>query len=274
MSGGVSTPPLLHGGNMIKITHRAVAVAACGFVGLAVTPAQADDYVQFSTGLDYSSGDYGEAVDTDMLAIPFGVKVQRGNFTLRASVPYVEVEGPEGIIPGDGGVTPGTPLAPVTKRKGLGDTNVSAGYSFNLGQATLFEVTGKIKLPTGSKSKFLSTGTTDFTVQGELTQGFGNTFVAARAGRRFNGSSALYPLQDVWLAGGGMYHVAGPVTLGLDYDWREGSLPTSPDRSEATASMTYKTSPALLVQGYAYKGFADGSPDLGGGLQLLYRFAM
>ena len=259
---------------MTKGIHRAVAAAAGGLAGLIATPAQADDYIQLSSGVDYSSGDYGEDVDTDMLAVPFGVKVQKGNFTLRASVPYVDVEGPEGVIPGDGGVTPGTSLAPVTKRTGLGDTNVSAAYSFGFGQATLFEVTGKVKLPTGSKSKSLSTGTPDFTLQGELTQGFGKTFVAARGGRRFNGSSALYPLQDVWLAGGGVYHVAGPVTLGLDYDWREGALPTSPDRSEATASMTYKTSPAMLIQGYAYKGFADGSPDLGGGLQLLYRFGI
>lgn len=249
-------------------------VAGLILTAFSSAPALADDYVQLSTGIDYSSGDYGEAANTDMLAIPFGIKVQKGNFSLRASVPYVEIKGPDGVIPGDGGVTPGSGSSLVSKRTGIGDTNIAATYSFGLGDQTSFDLTGKVKLPTGSERKFLSTGTTDYTIQGELTQGFGNTFIAARAGRRFNGSNATYPLEDVWLAGGGIYHVAGPVTLGLDYDWRGGSLPTSPDRSEATASLTYKTSKSFLIQGYGYKGFANGSPDLGGGLQLLYRFGI
>ena len=38
--------------------------------------------------------------------------------------------------------------------------------------------------------------------------------------------------------------------------------------------MTYRLNDAVRLQGYGYTGFADGSPDLGGGLQLLYRFGM
>lgn len=257
--------------------NRSIAalLAGAGLACIVSSPAQADDYLQASTGFDYSSGDYGETANTDMLAIPFSLKLKTGALTLRGSfLPYVNVKGPEGIIPGDGGVTPGPSGALVTRRSGFGDTNLAATYSFDLGSTTYFDLTGKVKLPTGSQSKSLSTGTTDFTVQGELTQSFGSTFVAVRGGRRFNGSNAQYPLQDAWLAGGGIYHVSGPVTLGLDYDWREGSLPTSPNKSEATASLTYKTSQSFLIQGYGYKGFSNGSPNVGGGLQLLYRFGV
>ena len=79
-------------------------------------------------------------------------------------------------------------------------------------------------------------------------------------------------MRDVWLAGGGIYFGANDLTIGLDYDWREGATLTSPDVSEATASLTYKLNEKLRLQGYGYTGFADGSPDLGGGVQLLFRF--
>ena len=62
------------------------------------------------------------------------------------------------------------------------------------------------------------------------------------------------------------------TTLGLDYDWRQGATLAAPDISEVTASLTYKTTDALRFQGYAYTGLADGSPNLGGGLQVLFRF--
>lgn len=259
----------------MKRKHTACAALAAIFAsaGLA-SPAYADDYLQLGTGVDYSSGDYGDVASTDMLAVPFSIKLKSGNFTLRASIPYLDVNGPTGVIPGDGGVSTGGSQSPVTRRTGMGDTYLTAGYTLDLGTASYFDITGKVKLPTGSQSKFLSTGTTDYTVQGELTKGLGNTFLAVRGGRRFNGSNTMYPLQNAWLAGGGIYQVSGPVTLGLDYDWRQGSLATSPDHSEATASVTYKTSKAFLIQGYAYKGFAKGSPNIGGGVQLLYRFAL
>lgn len=251
--------------------HSTIALAC---VALAFPAAvQADDYVQLGTGIDYSSGDYGEAVDTDLLAIPFSLKVQTGNVTLRASVPYVRVEGPVGVIPGDGGVSGGGDGTTST-RSGFGDANLAATYSFGLSERTWFDVTGKVKLPTASESKALGTGTTDFTLEGEVLHSFGALAASLRGGRRFNGSNAAYPLEDVWQAGGGLYLQTGATQLGLDYDWREGSLPTSPDRSELTGSVTQKLSERFRLQGYAYTGLADGSPDIGAGAQILYRWGM
>ncbi|QPC97868.1 hypothetical protein [Qipengyuania soli] len=262
----------------MRIT-KAAAMAAIP-IALA-TPAAADDYVQFSTGIDYSSGDYGDTVDTDMLAVPFSVKVQRGNFDVKLTLPYVDVTGPEGVIPGDGGVRGpgngngngggGTADPVVSSRSGLGDAVLSATYSMPIGESTWFDTTGKVKFPTASEAKFLGTGTTDFTLQGELLHAFGPLSASVRGGRRFNGSSDVYPLEDVWQAGGGLYLASGNSTFGLDYDWREGSLATSPDRSEITGSLTQKLNDRLRLQGYAYTGLADGSPDIGAGAQVLYR---
>lgn len=232
-------------------------------------PAQADDtnYVQVSVGVDYSNGDYGTIPDTDILAVPVGFKLQQGNFYVRGSLPWLRVDGP--AVPGDGGALPGP--GATGRRNGIGDLSFAAGYSLTLGQTTYFDVIGKVKLPTASESKGLGTGTTDFTAEGELTQVFGQTSVSLRGGRRFNGSSTTFPLNDVWQAGAGIYHASGPLTLGLDYDWREGALPTTADRSEVTGSISYKLNRQVRLQGYVYTGLSDGSPDLGGGFQLVFR---
>ncbi|HEX2794784.1 MAG TPA: hypothetical protein VHN58_10205 [Croceicoccus sp.] len=266
---------------MKSSAHRAIArrlAATSAFVIAALSvPAGAEEYTQFSIGADYSTGDYGDLADTKMLAIPVGIKFQGDSFWARATVPYLRIEGPEGVIPGDGGVSPGPGggdgTTVIDTRSGIGDVNLAAGYTIPLGGSTWFDAIGKVKLPTASKEKFLGTGTTDFTAEGELLHSFGGVSAAVRGGRRFNGSKALYPLNDVWQAGAGLYAKAGPkLSLGLDYDWREGALDTSSDRSEATASATYKLSAGLLLQGYGYTGFSGASADLGGGVQILMRF--
>lgn len=258
--------------------NRLIA-GACAACALALPHAvSAQDYVQLSTGVDYSSGDYGADEDTTMLAVPVGVKLKTGDLSLRVSVPWVTVDGPSGVIPGDGGVRGGgrgggggDPVETVS-RSGLGDIVAAATYSFALSDATYFDLTGKAKLPTASVEKSLGTGTTDFTLQGEVLQVFGNVSAALRAGRRFNGESDDFALDDVWLGGASLFYVNGPTTWGLDYDWRDGSLPTAPNRSEVTGSATHKLSDAIRLQGYAYTGLSDGSPDLGAGAQVLYRF--
>lgn len=248
----------------LRAAFAAPVALACA---AAATPAQANDYIQFSIGADYSSGDYGTTPDTEIVAVPVGVKLQQGDFFLRASLPWLHVNGP--AIPGDGGALPGPGVA--NSRSGIGDLSVAAGYSLPVTDTFYFDMIGKVKLPTASESKGLGTGTTDFTAEVELTKVLGDTSVSLRGGRRFNGSSAAFPLQDVWQAGGGIYHTAGKLMLGLDYDWRDAALPTVANRSELTGSLGYKLTDAFRLQGYAYTGLSDGSPNIGAGLQLVYR---
>lgn len=256
----------------MKMSFKGAAAATIPALALVATPAKADEYVQISTGIDYSSGDYGETEDTDFLAIPVTVKYQTDEFYVRASISYLDIKGPDGVIPGDGGVTPGNQGGEVTSRSGIGDLWITAGYSLPVDDSTWFDAVGKVKLPTASEEKFLGTGSTDFTAQGEILHSFGDVSFGAYGGRRFNGSSDVFDLQDVWLAGAGIYINADKMMIGFDYDWREGSTPTSPDISELTGSLTYRLNDTLRLQGYGYTGLADGSADLGGGLQILYRF--
>ena len=96
-------------------------VAAVPSATLVASPAMAEPYLQISTGVDYSSGDYGDTVNTDYLAVPVAVKYQAENFYVRASTSWANVKGPSGFIPGDGGVTTGNAGGQVVSRSGLGD---------------------------------------------------------------------------------------------------------------------------------------------------------
>lgn len=85
----------------MPIIHPALTAAVVSALALAAAPAMAQEsYVQINTGVDYSSGDYGDVEDTDYLAIPIGVKYQADNFYLKASISYLHAEGPSGVIPG------------------------------------------------------------------------------------------------------------------------------------------------------------------------------
>ena len=55
--------------------------------------------LQFSTGVEYSRGDYGETTPTEARVIPFSARVSLGDFSLRASIPYMQVRGPADIAP-------------------------------------------------------------------------------------------------------------------------------------------------------------------------------
>ncbi|HKQ16301.1 MAG TPA: hypothetical protein VJT80_22970 [Steroidobacteraceae bacterium] len=59
--------------------------------------AYADTRVQASSGLQYSDGKYGDTTSTSALVVPFSVRATFGAWSIRASVPYVMVDGPADV---------------------------------------------------------------------------------------------------------------------------------------------------------------------------------
>jgi hypothetical protein len=68
---------------------------------IAVLPqcntASADTRMQASSGVQYSDGKYGETTSTSALVVPFSVRATFGAWSVRASVPYVMVDGPADV---------------------------------------------------------------------------------------------------------------------------------------------------------------------------------
>lgn len=271
--------------------------------------------IRLSTGINYSSGDYGDLQNTKVWSAPVALKYSKDNFSIRVSVPYVHISGPgsllqtpEGRDSGGGGrsdnsgpgssnsgsgssgsgsggsgssgsgssgsgeveVDPTAPLA--SKRSGIGDTVVTATYSFDLGGGFWLDASGKVKLPTASKAKRLGTGKADFTGAFDLGKDVGPASFYIHGRRKFAGNSAATPIRDTWGAGGGASIKAGEgVTVGADYDWQQSAFAGRKASSEITGWTNFRLAQGFNLSLFASTGFNSNSADFAGGMTLSIR---
>ncbi len=264
--------------------------------------AASDSYFQISTGIDYSKGNYGDVADTKVASIPISARYVTGPVTFRVSVPYVWINGPGSLVTtpdtggggedgsgrgrgrgGNSGSGSGNSSAAIntevepggTRRKtsGIGDVNAALTYSFDFGSDLFLDVTGRMKIPTASKSKRLGTGKVDFTAAAELAKEIGGAEVYVGGRRRFAGQSTGSLLRDTWGASAGIsYRTKNRVRIGLDYDWQQSSFRGNKASSEITGSVGFPLGKGFRLNLYAATGLNSASVDLAGGAALSYRF--
>ncbi|VAV91869.1 hypothetical protein MNBD_ALPHA06-1245 [hydrothermal vent metagenome] len=234
-----------------------------------------DTEFRWSSGLDYTSGKYTDSQKTEILYLPFTGQVLFGNFTAKATVPYIRIKGPGTIVGGGevGPITRDQPASAITTEDGLGDVVASLTYTVISPDNTMFlDFTGKVKLPTASSDKNLGTGETDFTALADLTKTAGPVTLFATAGYRFMGSSPALPLRDGFLGSIGLSTKLSPTTsIGLIYDYREAASRRSDNPSEITGFIGWKLTERVRLQTYGVIGLSNGSPDTGIGLQISFR---
>jgi hypothetical protein len=261
--------------------------------------------LRFSTGINYSKGDYGEVSDTKVVSAPVSLKYSTENFSIRVSVPYVHIDGPGSLIQtpegrdggGGGGRTdnsgPGSANsgsgsgsggsgdvevddssgAPISsKRSGLGDVVIASTYSFDLGSGLYIDATGRLKLPTASKSKRLGTGKLDVTAALDVVKEIGSTTLYVHGRHKFAGNLAAVPVRDTWGAGAGASVRAGNgVTLGADYDWQQSSIIGNQASSEVTGWASFRIAKGFNMSVFGSTGLNSNSTDFAGGLTLSIR---
>jgi hypothetical protein len=234
-----------------------------------------------SSGFDWSTGDYDDPEDTDILYVPLTVGYRWERFPvtpyrldeleLRVTVPYLDVDGPGVLVDG----VPVTDVAVVDRggqRDGLGDVLIRTTYRIFPppgSRLPLLELTARVKAPTADRSDGLGTGEVDTTLEIGLAQRFGMLSVFASAGYRFVGDPPRGHLDDTVLASvGGSLRLAERFGAGLAYDWRQSATPGSDDLHELLPYAWFDLGEHLRVGPYAVVGLSDGSPDIGAGLQL------
>jgi hypothetical protein len=242
--------------------NRSRTLLAATLAGLSLSASAGD--LTMSTGLDYSSGDYGGAKTSETWYVPIVGKYETGPLTLRLTVPYLHITnpsvGPEGEpLPGGCGST----------ESGLGDVVGSAGYALLDGSqgGVLLDVIGKVKLPTADEDKCLGTGETDYSVQFDVAKGFGAVTAFGTLGwKKFGDPSGTNFRDPIYASIGAGYKLAPPTTVGAAYDWREKVTSSGDEISEMSLFVSQKLDEKWKLQVYAVKGFSDASPDWGGGV--------
>lgn len=259
---------------------RKACVAALAVVGIATaTPAAAQSIgkaekaadtfaTSFSvtTGVDYSSGNYGTGIDTNILVVPVMGRLTAGNWRLSAVLPWVRVNGAN-VIPGaEGGPVVIDPNAPRTTREGIGDLSLSATYAIpeeSLGVG--LEFTGRVKLPTGSTSKSLSTGKTDFSGSAELSKTFGTVTPFVEVGYTVRGDPSYIDLNNTWFGSVGASVVVGKSVLLASYDYQQATSPLTKDSQDVFGAFAMPVGRRLTFTVYGSAGLSDGAPDYGVG---------
>ncbi|MCE5233707.1 MAG: transporter [Mizugakiibacter sp.] len=265
---------------------------AIGLLAFAASAAHAADDGKFvaSAGVDYTTGKYGTDTSTDIWDVPLGFGYATGPWSFKLTVPYISISGANNVIPGVGrventnpqgrgrgrGGMPTPPSAVTTgSASGLGDVVAQATYQLYSDDAAQFGVvvTGKVKFGTADENKGLGTGKNDYGLNVDLYKGFGAWTVFGGAGYTNYGSSDFIPLHNGWNANlGAGYKLSEADSVGAYYYYREKISDAGFQQSEATAYWNHRIGEAWRVQAYVLAGFADGSPDWGGGATVKYSF--
>jgi hypothetical protein len=250
------------------------------FLTLTEAAFASDGEIQFTGtfGADYSNGSYGTTRNTDILLDLSSLSAQIDNFKFSASIPYMRISG-RGLVVFDAAGNPvvinrRTSIAPDV-RSGFGDLNLSATYAVPRSILSDFQVdlTARVKLPTASTRRRLSTGEADFGMNVDISRQFGIWGPFVTVGYLIPGQPDNYSLYNT-------VSVSAGTTIELDRNW---VAIVSYDQDSASArqvgvsrelfgSISWIFSDSITLTGYGTAGLSSGSPDVGTGLIASYSF--
>lgn len=241
-----------------------------GLILVPVAQVDAAGRIKLNTGLDFSSGDYGETNDTEITYLPVTLKYSSHPWILKLTLPYLHISGPSTLVGGiDGAEVTNANVSELRSSSGPGDVVVSAAFALDslFATQTYLDLIAKIKLPTASEKEGLGTGETDAQIQLDVAKVVGKYTPFTTIGLKFPGNAPDTRYQTQLLGSLGLdYKLNEKTNLGLLYDYRDASTDTSSIRSESLLYLNRKISKRLSINSYVVKGFSDNSPDVGGGI--------
>lgn len=234
---------------------------------LAFTP---NDF-QFSTGFDYSSGDYGSSSDTNLLYIPLTSKMIMDKFEIKLTVPYLIMSSNSDSINIEGEPFILSDAEKDADESGMGDIVASFNYFFLDEEEwrPYIDLIGKIKFGTADEKKGLGTGENDFSVEVDLTKPLDSSVLFGTIGYKIYGDPDEIDLDNVFYFSLGISQKINPAfIIGCFYDFRQKTSSYGNTLSEITVYSDYKLSDKYKILSYALIGFSDGSADYGIGISL------
>jgi hypothetical protein len=231
-----------------------------------------DGRFSVSIGADYSSGDYGASEDTDVWAIPIGLKYRTGAWRFGISTSWLHVKSPNtvdanGNFIGSGGKT--------TTDEGIGDIHLSAAYTLldDRDYALGLDVIGKVKIPTADEDKFLGSGKADYGLNLEIFKTISHWTPYWNVGYKWKGDPSFINYKNVWSSSLGFeYLVNRDLILGAGYDWQQKVTRFSQNVQETSVYANYYLNDYNKLNFYLLTGYSDASPDWGSGFVLTHYF--
>ena len=238
---------------------------------LVSTFSMAEGTIGFTTGVDYSSGKYGQSEKTRITYVPFIAKYDTDKWSFRATVPWLKIDGPGGVSADSRIVTNTSIQNRTTTESGLGDIVLGATYSaFQFNEQKLYiDVGAKVKLPTASESKGLGTGESDYTLSTDLYKTFDSFTLLGTVGYRVLGDPSGVDLENVWFGSiGGVYKIDSNNSAGITMDLREATTKNGTNLREYSAFYSHKFNDTYKLQTYIVAGDTESSVDFGAGAML------
>lgn len=232
-----------------------------------------DGQFGMTTGLDYSTGKYGQSEATKIKYIPFIGKFEYDLWQVKVTVPWLQIEGPGGATGGDSKIIIADNVNKHTSESGLGDVVASITYTvFQLEeQKIILDVGGKVKFGTASVKKGLGTGENDYAVQLDAYKTLDKVTLFGTVGYKVLGDPKdleLY-LHNVWYGTLGMaYKINNANNAGLLLDLRQSTCYLNTNIREYTVYYSHRFNPTYKLQSYITTGDTMSSVDLGAGLML------
>ena len=249
-------------------------------LALATAPAALGQDVgkwSVGAGVGYTSGDYGTTETTNILSVPFTLRYERERWTFKGTLPWYSISGSSAVVPELGAADRGNRRgggAASSSTSGLGDASVSATYTalYDSRSRLGLDVTGKVKLPTGDESKGLSSGSTDFTLGGDLYKTIDRTTWFAGLSYTTFGSTTLQLDNALGYSLGASYRLDERDSVGLSLDGRTRVSAASGPQRELIGYWSRSFDRAWKLHTYGLVGLANGSPDFGLGASVLRAF--
>jgi hypothetical protein len=250
---------------MLRKTALSLALA------LAACAAAADEMgSSLSIGIERTTGDYGQAADTTITAIPVTLKVGGRPWQFGLTVPWIRVEGPGNVVR-DIGRFRGAGAS--RTESGLGDVIAFATRALGTAGGTAFDFTGKFKFGTASVGRGLGTGENDAHLQLDAYRSEGEFTPFATAGYKILGDPTGIELRNVFYASlGAARRLDAERSAGLMWNGQQKTTAGGDAQSELTAFYARRFGGQWKAQFYGLVGLSDGSPDYGAGALVIRAF--
>jgi hypothetical protein len=245
--------------------------------------AGADPRVELSAGGEYSSFKLSDGSTSTIWYAPFSARLDVGNWTFRATVPYISITAPGNLIvlldddptgAGVGGNGKTQTAGTIRTVSGIGDSSLSATYSFDdiKGSPLYVDLGARVRLPTGNVHEGTGVGATDYGLQSEVGLDLDRWGIALNGGRRLLGQVNGLDRVDGWQAGTDAWLNLGPHALvGLYYDWRDASEPGLSNPRDAGVYLSYRLNRRWKMRVEASRALDLPQANVTVGLRLYWR---